>query len=128
MNKDNRRGLGEVRVSKPELIAKMTGNLAIHQAEYAEALAGWQKKFFAAIQALEEARTHLSVEECELRLKDLNKLTKPTSHENEYIETLDLLEASRDDEFVLDVNSFNQYWRDNWRWSDNFSTSNARYK
>ena len=128
-NMDNRRGLHEVRVKKDDLIAKMRANLERHKAEYTEAYAGWVRQVMRGIVALEEARTaDLGIDECKARLKELNALTEPKSHEEEYTETLELLEASQDVEFVLDVQTFNQFWRDNWRWKNDFTTSNARYR
>lgn len=128
-NMDNRRGLHEVRVKKDDLIEKMQANLETHRAEYNEAYLGWVREFDRGIVALEKARASLlGVDECKARLRALNTLVEPKSHEEEYTETLELLFASQDEEFVLDTQTFNQFWRDNWRWKNDFITSNARYK
>ena len=127
MKMDNRRGLGEVRVDKFELIKQITENLAFHTEEFGEAILGWQEKFFKTIGELNAAMLEGQLDRAEEVAKRLRNLTKPQSHIEEYEEVLEMLEASQDEEFVLDASDFNKYWRDNWRWKDGFSTTNALY-
>lgn len=129
MDMDHRRGLQEVRVIKTELIAKIQENYEKHKADYQESMSGWREQYFAAIGALATAATQVDTDTraCRSLQKELNELDKPKSHEKDYERTLELLSASQDDEFVLDVTTFNQYWRDDWRWKAAFEMSNSKY-
>jgi hypothetical protein len=129
MDMDHRRGLQEVRVIKTELVAKIQENYEKHKADFQESLAGWREQYFDAIAALAAAADQADTDttECRRLQTELNSLDKPKSHRKDYERTLELLAASQDEEFVLDVTTFNQYWRDDWRWKGAFETSNAKY-
>jgi len=129
MDMDHRRGLQEVRVTKGELVAKLRENLEKHRADFQEAMEGWRTQYWDAIEALYQASTQADTDtsECRRLQKELNALDKPQSHTTDYENVLVLMEASQDEEFVLDVNTFRQYWQDDWRWKGAFETSNAKY-
>lgn len=56
------------------------------------------------------------------------RLVPPTNHDQDYLEVLEMLEASVDETITLDRQSFNAYYRNQWAWSKSFEDSAMAYK
>lgn len=128
MDRDDRRGLGEVRVDKQKLIAKIEDNLAQHRADYEVGLAGWEEETLRLADEIQGAREKSDPIAVNKLAWKIAQLPKPESHESDYRRTLEKLNASEDVQFVLDDHSFAQYWCDDWRWKAGFSSSVSNYK
>lgn len=147
MDMDHRRGLQEVRVTKSDLLGKIRSNLDQHCIAFEVAYGGWLEQYYNKIGEVHVAMLESKLPEedgqpllnmgemisteglkhVEELLKELRELDKPISHEKAYEQTLELLEASQDEEFVLDAHTFNQYWRDDWSWKTAFEVSSSKY-
>ena len=117
MEMDRLRGLNTVRVSKDFLLEKLETNRKSHKAVYEEAMKGWH------LQTIDILKKELKKVKNDEEYQPSCFVAKPGSHVKEYDETIDLLKASLDEEFVLTNSEFSQYVRDEWGWKDVFMTT-----
>jgi len=115
-----------VNVSRTELLAKLKENLEIHKREYEEALVACHTKLIEDL-----VRTTKNVE----KMTDPRKLKNfrfqfafPQNHTQEYIDVIEMLEMSIDENINLDSESFKAYIKNEWSWSGQFNTSKALYE
>lgn len=114
-----------VNVSRVELLAKLKENLEAHRVEYAEALV--------------EFKTRL-VEDLKLASKKVNKTENvedlknfafhiqfPQNHEKDYLEVIEMLEMSVDENINLDAESFRAYIKNEWNWQNTFRAAKMAY-
>lgn len=119
-------GRHSVNVSRKDLLAKLKENREIHKKDYQEALIGYQIKLTADLEkALAEVKT-INVS----RLNTLHAVSYdcPRSYDTEYRKIIDMMEVSVDDVINLDSQSFEQYFKNEWSWSDHFNNSATMYK
>lgn len=114
-----------VNVDRLELIEKLKQNLAIHRAEYQEALVECHRKL---------------IEDLDVTLKKVSKLENPEklrkfdfdfkfppNHEQDYIDVIEMLEMSKDALINLDSSSFKAYIKNEWNWSHSFNATKLLY-
>lgn len=116
------RGLDSIRVDIKKLVEVLVQNRDNHIKEYEASVIGWR----------EEASRLLKKKAKEIKTNDeithLNfNLPKPVSHVKEYDRLIEMMEFTKDEELELDSQSFNQYVRDEWAWSQEFKTMSASY-
>ncbi len=115
-----------VNVDKYELLEKLKENLEIHKKDYLEAVEGYKIKLLEDLTAAKAAVEGLQAAE----LKGLQAVTFnfPVSHEADYVEVIDMLEVSTDEEIELDSTSFRAYFKNEWNWSRGFEMTANLYK
>lgn len=107
-----------VKVSKDELIKKITENRDSHKKLLEEALEGYQKlavkKLESKIRAVKAGKKVRSI-----------TFDIPQDYSKDYDRALKMLEMSVDKEIELDQNEFRQYVMDEWGWKQQFLMSYA---
>jgi len=120
---------------KAQVVKILTTNREEHEEIYNEAVAGYRKKFKAALKEY-----HSVVDAKQKELKDDKKVPKPYLNGNplidlkrpnsslkEYDTVLEMLSLTPDETIVLDQDQYNCYMKDNWHWMDAFLISNSAY-
>lgn len=114
-----------VNVNRLELLAKLKENLALHRAEYQEALTEFQTRLIEDLKL-----AHKKVSKVE-KVEDLRNFSFdiqfPQNHEREYAEVIEMLEMSVDDTINLDAESFKAYIKNEWQWQHHFRAAKASY-
>ena len=114
-----------INISRYTVLEKLKENLAIHTAQYAEALDDYKKLIAIRLtEALKQVNEGTPAAAAEVRVK----FDPPTDHRKDFEEVIEMLEYSLDDVLNLDQESFKAYIKNEWSWSQSFSTSNALYK
>lgn len=108
------RGFSSVRVSKDNLVERITKNREDHRRIFEEALDGWKKKVTAD---LEEAVADAKAGK-DWRIRFNNP--RPEDHTDDYDTVLTLLKLSEDDMFELNYREFESYVMDKWGWQASF--------
>lgn len=111
-----------ITVSRIDLINALKNSLSEHKISYSEALEDYKNSVEAYLEA---ALSRVSTGD----FSDVVlKLTPPVNHEDQYVEILEMMEASTDETITLDKGSFNAYYRNVWPWTSQFSASAVAYK
>jgi len=110
-----------ITVSKEKLLAKMRENRESHKEQFEEALNGWKER---VCKELEKAYKNALDG---LKYETHFSLPRPTDHTPDYDEIIDQVEWNEEDKIDLDLNSFNQFIRDDWGWKQDFLMTNAMY-
>lgn len=110
-----------IKVSKTELISKMSANRETHRSEFLKAQEGYRAAVIEELdRMLAEARTGK-------RIRRSVELIEPHDHTKEYDQVLAMLGMSVDDTVELDYQQFAQYVLDEWNWKAQFTATNSRY-
>lgn len=110
-----------VTVKKAELLEKVRANRDAHQAIYDEAKAGYKAL------AVAELKKHLKdVERGAMQVIHIT-MPAPVNQIRDYDRIITMLEMEVEDEVELDETQFSQYVMDDWRWKQQFLTSNSTY-
>lgn len=111
-----------VHVDRLTLITALETNLKAHKKEFKAAMADYKKATKKALQqALERA-------EKDDFSKVVVNITVPTSHEDDFVNALDMLRMSVDEKIELDSDAFQAYVKNNWPWRKQFELLAASYK
>jgi hypothetical protein len=115
-----------VNVSRLELLKKLKENLDIHRTDFEEAVVGYQVKL------VNDLRSKLS-EVSDSDPHDLEHIKEvdfefPENHEQDYVEIIEMLEMSVDQTIQLDTQSFKAYVKNEWVWSNRFTSIANTYK
>lgn len=111
-----------VNVTRADLIAALKTNMQKHVAEYNEAVSDYQAKVIADLAAaLDRAKAG-----------DFSKVSvsvqRPESHEQEFIDIIDMMEMSVDETINLESSAFKAYFRNEWPWKKAFDLIATSYK
>lgn len=110
-----------VNVPRSVLLDSIAANLEIHKAQFQEAVEVYQKRLQIELQ---EA---LDIVNGQINFDTLSKVrvtfNPPQSHEGDYIEVLEMMEMSVDENINLDSESFRAYIKNEWSWSSGLLTS-----
>jgi hypothetical protein len=114
-----------VNVNRLELLDKLRENLAIHRAEYLEALDEYQARLLADLKlAVEKVNSTQNP-------KDLQKFSFdiqfPPNHEQDFLDVIEMLEMSVDSTINLDSESFKAYIKNEWNWQHHFRAAKMAY-
>lgn len=110
-----------ITVTKEKLLVKMRENRDLHRKQFEEALNGWQERVLAELEkAVSDAKKGL-------KFTTSFNLPRPSDHTSEYDEIIEQVEWNEEEQIDLDLNSFNQFVRDDWGWKRDFITTNAFY-
>lgn len=114
-----------VNVDRFELLVKLRENLEIHKKEYAEALVEYQTRL---LEDLQLAVKKVKKTEDVMDLKDFKfKLSFPEDHSQEYVDVIEMLEMSTDNNINLDAQSFKAYIKNEWHWQQQFKMTKTLY-
>lgn len=114
-----------VNVKREELLEALKKNLEIHRAEYAQALIDFKTRLVEDLSAgLKQVKKSEPVD-----LEDFNiRITFPHSHEKDFLEVIEMLEMSVDENINLDAESFRAYFKNEWQWTHHFKALTESYK
>lgn len=115
------RGFSMVRMSKTDLVRRITANRDEHRKIYEEAMSGWKR---SVIDALDAAYKD-ALEGKAFRV--WFELTRPEDHSDEYDTVIQLLDASLDEEFELTNQEFRNFVLDKWGWQHAFLATAQSY-
>lgn len=114
-----------VNVNRLQLLECLKKNLEIHKKDYQEALVGYKVKLEKDLTDALESLSSLK----ETELKGFNvEFQHPVSHENSYVEVIEMMEMSVDENINLDSQSFRAFIKNDWPWSINFNSTTTLYK
>jgi hypothetical protein len=109
----------KIKVSKEELLKKLTKNLGIHVKLHDIALDGYKKQFIEACKyILNKAEKHNKYD-----FSSLQKLNKPQNHAKDYEEMIMMVKLHVDDTLVLTYEEFQRYILNKWDWIRSFRSS-----
>lgn len=116
-----------VNVSRSSLLIALRQNLELYREMYQEAVADYKVKLKFE---LEDALKMVSTASFEAKDAKSIKidLHPPVDHSNDYIEVIEMLEVSVDENINLDVESFRAFFKNEWSWSAPFDTAFAATK
>ena len=108
-----------VNVDRLHLLQILKQNLQIHSSEYAEAINDYRKRLKSElVTTLNDISSEDISEQQLLAIKiDFNA---PISHIKDYMEIIEMLELSVDNNINLDSESFKAYVKNDWPWTSNF--------
>jgi PP-loop superfamily ATP-utilizing enzyme len=112
----------KITVNKAVLLAAITKNREVHEADFKEANSG----FKVAVEL--KLREHLELLHKEGKAILSIKLEAPQEHTKDYDRVIRMLEMSVADEVTISEAQFRQYVMDDWDWKERFSTVSSSYK
>lgn len=116
-----------VNVSRVQLIENLKENLEVYKLQLQEALEDY--KACITLQ-LQDALNNILRED--ITLKEVTKMViefdPPEDHTDDYIDAIEILEYSVDENINLDMDSFKAYIKNEWSWSRSFASSMAASK
>jgi transcription elongation GreA/GreB family factor len=114
-----------VNVKRSELLTALRANLETHKEEYKQALIDFKLRLLEDLQAGVE-KVNAS------EPKDLAKFNVqvmfPQNHEKDFMEVIEMLDMSVDDNINLDAESFRAYFKNEWSWTVGFRSLTESYK
>lgn len=114
-----------VNVNRLELIEALKKNLETHRAEYEVALADFKTRL---LEDLKTAQKHVNKTEA-ADLKNFSiHFSFPQNHEKDFVEVIEMLEMSVDENINLDADSFRAYIKNEWAWTHSFKSVTESYK
>jgi hypothetical protein len=114
-----------VNVSRTELLAKLKENLEVHRREYQEALVEFKARL---VDDLKLATKKVNKTENVEDLKNFAfHIQFPQNHEQDYIDVIEMLEMSVDENINLDSESFKAYIKNEWNWQHHFRAAKMAY-
>jgi len=113
-----------VHIARTVLIEELTKNLALHEAQYAEAVEDYRTKLRADLHAAELAVVHGTTPLDKISVK----FEHPKSYAQEYRDALDVLSYEQRDILPIDGQTFKAWVKNEWTWSESFRFLNASYK
>lgn len=113
-------GLKIIKVNKNELVESIVKNLAQHKIEFTEAMAGFMVKAEQKLKVQLKAVKAGTVPEPVV-------FQVPEDHTEDYINIIDLLGMSVDEELEITYEQFKRYVKDDWNWSHGFKSMHTMY-
>jgi len=115
-----------VTVNRVKLIEKLKENLEAHKKDYAEAVVGYRLKLIADLTGKLVQVKNLSDKEA-LEAKPVS-FNPPQSYESQYVDAIEMLEWSVQENIELDHATFKAYVQNQWQWSGGFDSVTTMYK
>lgn len=111
-----------VNVNREALITALYEGLNVHQAQLTELKADYKKAVVKFMSAAARRARKGDFSDLVLRLQ------APQDHSQEYIDAIEMLEVSVDENIQLDKETYKAYYRNEWSWSSGLETASALYK
>lgn len=118
-----------VEVAVPKLLATLRKNREKHLKAYEQAKKGYYKLLARELQVKMDVVRGISVRPANKKYATLSHVLnqKPTNYLAYYDQAIEMLEFTTDEHIRLDAQQYQQYVKDEWNWSPNFTTSNVAY-
>lgn len=117
-----------VNVSRTDLLAKLYENLELHRVEYAEAVLEYRARLEEDLSLALKKVKKVDAADTEKVLKDFRfSISFPQNHEKDYVEVIEMLEMSVDENINLDGESFRAYIKNEWSWKGHFELAKMAY-
>lgn len=117
-----------VNVSRVELLFKLRENLELHRREYAEAVLEYRARLEEDLAIALKKVKKVDAADTEKVLKGFNFcISFPQNHEKDYVEVIEMLEMSVDENINLDSESFRAYIKNEWSWKGHFEMAKMAY-
>ncbi len=113
--------MNEVKVSREELVGKLTANRTKHREIFLDAQEGYRE------QAIIELDKMLAEAKSGKKIRRAVVLTEPMDQTADYDRAIAMLEMSVDQHIQLSETDFACYVMDEWSWKRQFSMSNMGY-
>jgi hypothetical protein len=114
-----------VNVKRDELLKALRSNLIKHKEDYTQALIDFKLRLLEDLQAGVEKVT---ASEPKALAKFNVEVRFPQNHEKDFLEVIEMLEMSVDENINLDAESFRAYFKNEWSWSAGFHSLTESYK
>lgn len=119
------KNFSRVRVSRKDLLGKVTQNRAAHEKAFLAAMEGWRTQ---AKEALHERLEVLRSDKEGFDEKGLYfDMDQPKNFLHDYDTKIRMLEMSVDDNVTLSEGDFHELVMDDWSWKNQFVGTTARY-
>lgn len=115
-----------VTVNRLKLIEKLKENLEAHKKDYVEAVVGYRLKLISDTERMLSVLKNIN-DEGALTLNPV-KFNPPQSYESQYVDSIEMLEWSVQENIELDHATFKAYVQNQWTWSSGFDTTAMLYK
>jgi hypothetical protein len=114
-----------VNVNRTLLLQKLKSSLATHQQEYKEALVAFHTRLTEDLKLAHKKISKVTDVE---QLKDFEfSADFPQNHEEDYLNVIEMLEMSVDENIQLDQASFKAYVKNDWPWKQQFVAASSSY-
>ena len=114
-----------VNVNRLQLLEKLRANLELHKTEFEEALGEYQERLLADLKlAVKKVNSTQNPRDLE---KFAFHVQFPQDHTDDYVEVIEMLELSVDENINLDAESFRAYFKNEWSWQRHFQQSKTMY-
>jgi len=114
-----------VNVNRKILIDALIKNLEDHRKEYREAVEGYRLTIMndleGALHDMERAKTDDEIRKVQV------KFQFPMNYEMQYIEAIDMLQFSVDENIQIDQQTFQSWIKNEWSWTTHFKALNSTY-
>lgn len=113
--------MNTVKVTRQELLDRITANRKNHRDLFLKAQQGYRKKVIEALdQMLAEARDGKAI-------RRHIELPEPEDHTDDYDRTITMLQMSVEDHITISAGEFDRYVMDNWAWKATSIASTSLY-
>jgi hypothetical protein len=119
-----------VNVNRVQLLEALRKNLEIHRTEYREAVLEFHRRLEEDLKVAVKKVKNVdpTVQEIEDKLKRFSfHVQFPQNYESQYVEVIEMLELSVDENINLDAESFRAYIKNEWAWQHSFRATKAAY-
>lgn len=114
-----------INIDRAVLLDALRKNLAVHAAEYTEALTDYRTQIIRKLHdAFEQAKLVGAADAARITVQ----FNPPQDHRTDYQDAIEMLEYSADDIINLDQESFKAYVKNEWSWTQGFKLMAASYK
>lgn len=125
----------EIEVSVADLLEKLHTNRAKHLAEYEKAKVGYEKllrrELETKLRVLDNRAKGISSVKTKGVTAEKNMTMivnqKPTNYLGSYDQVIGMLEFTLDVTIRIDARQYEQYIKNEWSWTNSFTTSNVAY-
>lgn len=116
-----------VNVSRLVLLEKLRENLELHRAEYQEALVEYHARLEEDLKLALKKVKNTDAADVESLKGFRFHVQFPQNHEQDYLDVIEMLELSVDENINLDSESFKAYIKNEWNWQHAFIAAKAAY-
>jgi hypothetical protein len=114
-----------VNVKRTELLEALKKNLELHREEYAQALIDFKTTLLTDLKT--SVKKVNASEPAQLARFNI-QVVFPQNHEKDFLEVIEMLEMSVDENINLDAESFRAYIKNEWSWTNGFRQLTESYK
>jgi hypothetical protein len=110
-----------VKLRVSDLLEKIKANRDSHRELFLKAQEGYRA------QVIEELDKMLADARAGKKVRRIIGLPEPEDHTSDYDRVIQMLEMCTEETVELDHDEFDNFVRDNWRWKEDWNSTNSRY-